>query len=54
VVVVTNVSHAAAENAKKLARRRGVPVRHAVSSSTRHISQRILELTQGVPHGTGK
>lgn len=45
VVIVPNISHAAVQNVRRHARRLGVPVIHATSPSAKHVSERILALT---------
>ena len=51
VVIVPNVSHAAANKVQQHARRLGLRVNHATSSSAKHVTERILELTQGEKQG---
>ena len=51
VVVVTRVSHAAVQVVHRHARSRNLPIAHATSSSARHISETILQLTQKEGNG---
>lgn len=47
VVIVPRVSHSAVQKVQRYARRIGVPVVHATSSSAKHVSERILQAALG-------